>query len=135
MEQLVLSDELFVLLRTYHTLSQPNKQQRRLYQKLLQNIAPLYKTNFTQIKRCEQELDPQDYQSLKEQYLKSDNKENLQQLAAQTRYKLILTTDPTQTELPYLNINEKTRCITKNYVIKLEPNVSREKLIDYLTQL
>lgn len=137
--KLVLADDLLVLLETFHQQDNLSKTERKLYNNLIKAYEPNYATNYEQLKRikdriCINEKSTARYQTLVTPIINSTPKgESLEQLAQKTVFKLILTTDETNNELPYYNITKTNPYKALTYHCKA--NQSRKPLKLYLTQL
>jgi hypothetical protein len=135
--KVVLSDQLLVCYETYHanySTEVAPKTIRRRFERLLSSFEPPYITNLTQLKRIKSDLPFERYQRLVEQFANISIKDqSLEDMALMTTYKLILTDDGSQTELPYLNIKHKN--MQKPYAVSLAAEQSRQALIIYLRTL
>lgn len=135
---LVLTDELLILLENHHCLERNemhNKAERKRYNKLIKAYEPSYATNYDQLIRIKDQINPIRYQRLIEPIAKNrgPKDESLKDLAQKTLFKLILTADKNQKELPYYNIDQNNPCKALTYQCK--SNESREPLKQYLQKL
>lgn len=134
MSKIVLSDELFVSYKTFHTLATPTTQQRKRYQRVLSNFVHPFKTNIEQLKRCKGELGDEVYKRLAPPLIASSKKgQSLQELAKETTYQFILTDSDTEVDLPYVNV--KTQNVKQLYTTTCLAGESRQELIKHIEEL
>lgn len=121
---LVLSDELLSL---YFEFKQGKIKNKQLIEHFFNYYHAPHLTNISQLKRIHY-YDLSLFQQLASQGLIS---QSLEELAIQTRYKLILNTQ--KIDYPYVNI--KTDLIEKNFSLTFRKHENRDKAIQLITAL
>lgn len=122
---LVLSDELLAL---YFDFKQGNVKDTKLVERFLSYYHAPHLTNVAQLQRIEHK-NPQLLQTLAKQRVISSL--SLEDLAKQTRYKIILNTK--KSDFPYVHILKDS--IEKNFSLTFRVGENRDKAIQLITAL
>lgn len=126
----VLDDTLYSQYHNFKTSNDSKSYSKDRIGKILRFSGNEILTNLAQIERLDIKIDTTYLSQLRKD---SKRKYSLEELAKHTRYKIILTDDPSKSRFPYVSLeNDEIEMVLGGFFVR---NSSREKAIEHLNSI